>query len=267
MTPRELVDHVLSGPTKLVLDEPLRFRRRTRSNPCEFNDFLQALRSVETIRDVECFSQLNLGIAEDEWVLLVKTLGTIRDIHRMKFRCKPGSRDFRPFHAIADAVNSSHTLRVLSICLSGATFPRDPLGLTALTNALREHTALQDFTWIDLRSLPEAAQSTIFDSLPRALSACPHLQQVTISTEFASADAIRNLLVQLPTDTKLMLVLPSNQWSAVADDIRNGRCNIKHLALLMVQSSSYEATEAVKAVARGSPFGIPYATNGGRFHG
>jgi hypothetical protein len=49
MNPRELVDHILSGPAKLMLDEPLRFRRRTRSNPCDFNEFLEALRSVETI--------------------------------------------------------------------------------------------------------------------------------------------------------------------------------------------------------------------------
>jgi hypothetical protein len=38
MNPRELVDHIRSGPTELVLREPLRFRRRTRSNPCDFND-------------------------------------------------------------------------------------------------------------------------------------------------------------------------------------------------------------------------------------
>jgi hypothetical protein len=48
MNPRELVDHIRSGPTKLVLGKPLRFRRRTRSNPCDFNEFLQALRSSET---------------------------------------------------------------------------------------------------------------------------------------------------------------------------------------------------------------------------
>jgi hypothetical protein len=49
MNPRELVDHIRNGPAKLVLDEPLRFRRRTRSNPCDFNEFIQALQSSETI--------------------------------------------------------------------------------------------------------------------------------------------------------------------------------------------------------------------------
>jgi hypothetical protein len=49
MNPRELVDHIRSGPAELVLDKPLRFRRRTRSNPCDFNEFLQALHSSETI--------------------------------------------------------------------------------------------------------------------------------------------------------------------------------------------------------------------------
>jgi hypothetical protein len=31
MNSRELVDHFRSGPAELVLDDPLRFRRRTRS--------------------------------------------------------------------------------------------------------------------------------------------------------------------------------------------------------------------------------------------
>jgi hypothetical protein len=55
MNSRELVDRVRSGPTELVLDEPLRFRRRTcfngRFNPCDFDELLQALQSSKTIRD------------------------------------------------------------------------------------------------------------------------------------------------------------------------------------------------------------------------
>jgi hypothetical protein len=70
MNARELVDHICSGPAKLVLQNPLRFRRRTRSNPCDFNEFLLALQSNETIRTVECGSHLGLGITEDEWFLL-----------------------------------------------------------------------------------------------------------------------------------------------------------------------------------------------------
>jgi hypothetical protein len=66
MNPRELVDHIRSGPAKLVLDEALRFRRRTRSNPCDLNEFLQALQSSETIRTVKCGSHRIMGIAEDE---------------------------------------------------------------------------------------------------------------------------------------------------------------------------------------------------------
>jgi hypothetical protein len=66
MNPRELVDHIRSGPAAVYLDEPLRFRRRTRSNPCDFNEFLQALQSSETIQWVYSDSQLELGITEDE---------------------------------------------------------------------------------------------------------------------------------------------------------------------------------------------------------
>jgi hypothetical protein len=107
---------------------------------------------------------------------------------------------------------------------------------------------LERFNWIDQHPLTEAAQSTTLDPLLQALSICPHLQQVFIMTKFASADAIRNLL-QLPTDTVLLLSLTPDQWLAVADEIRQGRCRIKKLSLWMVRSSSSEATEAVKAVA------------------
>jgi hypothetical protein len=38
MNARELVDHIRSGQAELDLQEPLRFRSRTRSNPCDIND-------------------------------------------------------------------------------------------------------------------------------------------------------------------------------------------------------------------------------------
>jgi hypothetical protein len=85
MNPRELVDHIRSGPSELMLREPLRFRRRTRSNPCGFNEFLQALQASETIRDVDCYSHQRLGITEDEWVFLVKTIGRFKGIRKLCF--------------------------------------------------------------------------------------------------------------------------------------------------------------------------------------
>jgi hypothetical protein len=68
MNPRELVDYIRSGPAELVLHEPLSFR----SSPCDFDEFLQALASSETIRSVNCISHQELSITEDEWVLLIK---------------------------------------------------------------------------------------------------------------------------------------------------------------------------------------------------
>jgi hypothetical protein len=247
MNPRELVDHIRSSPAELVLDEPLRFRRRTRSNPCDFNEFLQALQFSETIRSVECDSHRMLCITEDEWVLLVKMVGSIKGIHTLILDCTQISRDFHPFQAVADAVNTAHSLRALELALHEI-IPRDPLGLTALANALREHKSLQEFVLMDWSPLPEAGQNADFDPVLQVLSACPYLHDIFIMTEFASVDAIRNLL-QLPTDTGLHLALTPVQWLAVADEIRLGRCLIKNLILDMFQCSSFESTEAVKAVA------------------
>jgi hypothetical protein len=252
MNPRELVDHIRSGPEELVLDEPLRFRRRTRSNPCDFNEFLQALRSTETIRTIRCESQQTLGITEDEWTLLLKTLGSIKGIQHLELYCRHGSRDFHPFQAVAEAVNSAHSLHVLGVGIDKETFPRDSSELTALASALRKHTGLQEFSLLDWRPLPEATQSTAFDPVLQALTACPHLQQVFIMTESASTDAIRNLL-QLPTDTVLSLALTPDHWLAVADEIRLGRCLIKNLHLCMLQGARSWGTEAVKAVASAIP--------------
>jgi hypothetical protein len=222
------------------------FFRRTRSNPCDFDEFLQALQSSETIRDVTCSSQLHLGISEDEWVLQVTTLGSIRDIQNLSFYCAPGSRDFHPFQAIADTVNNAHSLRKLMIVRGGNAFPRDPSGLIALANALRklmivrgdnafprypsgliafanalrEHTSLQEFFLFDLRSYRKAAPQDYFlDPVLRALPACPHLRKATITTECASTDAVKNLL-HLPEAADLRLILKTEQWLAVADEIR-----------------------------------------------
>jgi hypothetical protein len=249
MNPRELVDHIRSGPTEIVLEEPLRFRRRTRSNPCDFNEFLQALQSSETIRSVQCASYLELEISEDDWVLLVKTIGRITDIKNLNLCCTNGSRDFVPFWAITEALKSAHSLCELRIDLPCVTTTGDPSGLTALANALREHKVLQEFIWADLCARPEAAQIAALDHVIRALPACPHLRSVTIITKSASAGAITNLL-QLPKATKLSLNVKTDVWLAVTDEIRRGHCNVQVLALFLLEGTPpFEAIEAAQAVA------------------
>jgi hypothetical protein len=248
MNPRELVDQIHSGPAELVLSKPLRFHHQTCSNPCDFNEFLQALRSSQTIRTVTCKTQLtfDLGISEDEWVLLVKTIGSIKGIEHLQLWCAPGSRDFHPFQAAAEAVNNAHSLCKLSIHVA---FPGDPLGLSALANALREHKVLQEFIWADLCARPEAAQIAAVDHVVRALPACPHLRSVNIVTKSASAGAITNLL-KLPKATKLTLSVKTDVWLAVTDEIRRGHCNVQALALLLLQGTPpFEAIEAAQAVA------------------
>jgi hypothetical protein len=124
MNLRELVDHVRTGPALLVLDKPLSFRRGTRSNPCDhdFNEFLQALQSSETIRSAHCRSHRQLGITEGGWVLIVEALGRIKGIGNLTIWCSHGSRDFRPFRAIAEALKSAHSLCKPTVLLTGRYF-------------------------------------------------------------------------------------------------------------------------------------------------
>jgi hypothetical protein len=248
MNPRELVDHIRSGPAELVLDKPLRFRRRTRSNPCDFNEFLQALQSSETIRTITCKSHIRLNITEDEWVLLVKTIGFISDIQKLKLFCySPGSRIFRQLQAIADAVKNAHSLDDLTIGLDWGSFPRDPPDMIALANALQEHTTLRRFTWIDLCSRLDVSQITALDPVLRALPSCPHLREVDIITKCASTGAM-NYLLQLQS-TLVLLQLETDQWLAMTDEIRRGRCNVQNLILGLPNATRSEAAEAVQAIA------------------
>jgi hypothetical protein len=250
MNPSELVDHIRSGPTELVLHEPLRFLRRTRSNPCDFSEFLQALQSSETIRTVKSYSHLDLCITEDEWIRLVKTLGGIKDIQNLQLYCKHGSSNFRPFQAVADAVNGAQSLRKLEVTVPKDSRPLHQSGVVALADALRQHPALERFICLNF-SLQEAQQDTKLDPVLRALSACPHLQTVTIMTNWASSDALRNLMRHSPTAAQfyLGLVLNTDHWMVVANEISQGRNNIGVLTLYMLERTSPEATEAVKAIA------------------
>jgi hypothetical protein len=109
---------------------------------------------------------------------------------------------------------------------------------------------LQDFFWAEFGSRLEAEQITPLDPVLRALPGCSHLREVTILTECASADAMKSLL-QLPSAANLHLVLEKEHWSAVADEIRRGRCNVRSLDLAMHRGGISDATEAVKAVASG----------------
>jgi Ran GTPase-activating protein (RanGAP) involved in mRNA processing and transport len=164
--------------------------------------------------------------------------------------CRAGSREFCTFQAVADALTNAHILCKVTICLDGQTFPGHSSRLTALANALREHKHLQEFNWFDfLPRLQAEPQELSPDLMLRALSACPHLRKVSITTPYASAGATRTLL-QLLKDVYLTLVLTDKEhWLAVADGIRQGQCTIKSLKLALLQSSSFEATEAVKAIA------------------
>jgi hypothetical protein len=60
---------------------------------------------------------------------------------------------------------------------------------------------------------------------------------------------MKNLL-QLQSATDLRLVLGADQWLAVTDEIRQGRCNIQRLTLDMwFKRPSFNATEAIRALA------------------
>jgi hypothetical protein len=67
-------------------------------------------------------------------------------------------------------------------------------------------------------------------------------------TKYANYDALQSLL-QLLSATELCLVMETDPWLAVADEIRRDRCNIQWLNLFMMHANSrFEASKAVQAV-------------------
>jgi hypothetical protein len=106
---------------------------------------------------------------------LIKTIGRIKDIQHLGFCCTPGSCGFHPFWAVAGGVNNAQSFSKLDMLLGRGSFPKDPSGLTALANALREHTAMREFTWFDHCHQLVAVQEDTLDFLLRTLPACPNL--------------------------------------------------------------------------------------------
>ncbi len=97
---------------------------------------------------------------------------------------------------MAEAVNNARSLSTLVLKPDYETPSRDPSGMIALANALREHTALKAFSWVDScsRVQLEAFQSSALDPVLWLLPTNPHLQTVSIRTKCASVDALKNLL-------------------------------------------------------------------------
>jgi hypothetical protein len=105
---------------------------------------------------------------------------------------------------------------------------------------------LQDSRLIDWSRTMEG---TALDPVLRTLPACPRLRKVLVMNRCAIIGAMR-VLLQLTKDTHL--TLETDHWLAVADEIRQGRCNIKHLPLpKQIQGSSFKAIEAVEAIGSG----------------
>lgn len=151
MYTRELVDRIRSAAlqssscgSRSVFAGRRALAVRHASGAASFRKFLQ---TSETIRTVTCGSHntKELDISPDEWVLLIKTFGRIRDIQNIAWLGMIGSRDSHPFQAVAEALNNARSLRKLTLVPCLELLPTDPSELSALANGfLREHTSLQE---------------------------------------------------------------------------------------------------------------------------
>lgn len=97
----------------LRLDAIVRFRRRTRSNPVSFQDFLQSLRDTKGIRTVFCYPSMFLGIRQDEWHQIVCTFGQLENLSSLNFTFGYGGFIAISASALAETLERTSSIKKL----------------------------------------------------------------------------------------------------------------------------------------------------------
>jgi len=243
MTPKELLEHIQSGPDEIELDFALCFRPRSRSNEYDdFNDLLQALRSNQTIRVVECHSHKSLGITESEWCRLLLAFASILCLKNLVVAWENGSLDFHPLQVIAESVDSASSLEELFIASFGSD-PADPIGEVTLAQSLRHHGTLKD-----LNLWARTQTTTRIPLIIEAAVSSSSVRRVVCMNQTLSPQDIRSL-VRSPSLKELKLEGSVDSWLVVAEEIRNGRFHLEELALTRTLiSCTLATTEALKAM-------------------
>jgi hypothetical protein len=253
MKPYELFDLIrLNNPNELELKHTLRFRRRSRSNPCSFDDLIQALRSNESIHTVRCQGNVSLGITQEEWFLFVQTLGTIPGLRQLSFLGQDVP-NVPPVQAVADSVGSARKLRKLQIGEGVILFGSRAGFLALCRNIGTSCLDLEQVEWQGkFRSTWEIRanrDTNCLDPLLDALSICPRLQKVGVWTDavnYVTPQAVRELLVRSPV--LKCLDLKTTEWEAVAEQIGQDSCRIKTLKLSTLRCPGSGAEALARAV-------------------
>jgi hypothetical protein len=255
MKPYELFDVIRSNPGELELQHTLRFRRRSRSNPCSFEDLLHALQSNASIHTVRCHGNVSLGITQQEWFLFVQALGTIPGLRQLSFLGQDVP-NVPPVQAVADAVSSARLLRKLQIG-EGVILFGSRAGFLALCNTIASSClVLEQVEWEGkLRSTwdhEENRTANCLDPLFLALAACPRLKKVRIWTDavnFVTAQAVGELLRSPVLE---YLDLKTTEWEAVAEQVgrQDSSCLVKTLKLSTLRCPASGLEAMARAVGR-----------------
>jgi hypothetical protein len=263
MKPYELFDKIrLNNPSELELKHTLRFRRRSRSNPCSFDDLLQALQSNESIHTVRCQGDISLGITQEEWFLFVETLGRIRGLRQLSFLGQ-NVPNVPPAQAVANAVGGARLLRTLQIG-EGVIIFGSRAGFVDLCHNIGSCCLeLEEVDWQgkfrstwDNRENPAA--NNCLDPLFRALALCPRLKRIRVWTDavnYVTPQAVRELLVRSPDDSPCNVLecldLKTTEWEAIAEQLGKDSCRIiKTLKLSTLRCPGSSAVALARAVGQ-----------------
>ena len=256
MKPYELFDLIrLDDPEELELKHTLRFRRRSRSNPCSFDDLIQALQSNESIRTVRCQGNVSLGITQEEWFLFVQTLGKIPALRQLSFLGQDVP-NVPPVQAVADAVGSARLLRTFQIGEGVILFGSKTGFETLCYNISSCCLDLEQVEWQGkFRSTWEIRENrdtnNCLDPLFRALALCSRLRSVQIWTDavnYVTPQAVRELLLRAPV--LQYLDLKTTEWEVVAEMFGQESCCIQTLKLSTLRCPGSGGEALARAVGQ-----------------
>jgi len=262
MNASELIAAIEQHPTKLILDQKIRFAaRKTRLHPLVLDDLLVALQQTRSIETIELHGNLCFGLTQDEWSRTIASLGRVPNLRHLRFVGDHVPITL-PLDALAACVQNTrreersscstcntNTLTELKFG-EGVIVYGEWESVAALQAALMEHPSLETFDWratLRFRNTPLLPPAHRFDAVVEALRTCSKLHTVRLThfvNEFLdlSTAAVESLYM---FNT---LHIQTTHWHAIATILKHVQCAVHTLIIQQRSASLFDCQPIANAL-------------------
>lgn len=240
----DLVKKVQDNPQTLVLHDIVRFRRRTRENPVDFYDFVQALTASRSIQHVIMHGNLSFGFPESEWMETLQAIGRMQCLQKLSFM---GDVPIAlPLSIMTAVLHNARTLRSLSF-FDGVILVGEASAVPVFADAL-EKSQLESFTLDGMLRLRDVLQvnDSRLEPIALGLSRCPTIKFARIVHHINSHltyTAVRTLTSSRSL-RELQLDHGAYDWSKIAAALKGNGCTVTKLSL-MARTTTEEGCRAI----------------------